>query len=52
MLDLLCVYHTCVQKLMGGKQVKISPDEYVFASVQIYLDIVVIFLCKLQIIIL
>lgn len=36
--------------VMGGKQVAISPDEYVFASLQIYLDIIQIFLQILNII--
>jgi len=33
-----------IQMVMGHKSVKLSPDEYVFASVQIYLDIVLLFL--------
>jgi protein lifeguard len=35
--------------VMGGKTFAISPDEYVFAAVQIYLDIVLLFLNILQI---
>jgi FtsH-binding integral membrane protein len=33
-----------LQMLMGGKMISISPDEYIFAAVHIYLDIINIFL--------
>ena len=36
--------------VLGHKQYSISPDEYVFAAVQIYLDIVMLFLQLLSII--
>lgn len=39
-----------LQMLMGGGARELSPDEYIFASVNIYLDIVQIFLNVLQII--
>ncbi|GAB4823952.1 hypothetical protein N2152v2_010998 [Parachlorella kessleri] len=38
-----------IQLVIGGKQYEISPDEYVFASVQIYMDIINIFLMILSI---
>lgn len=39
-----------VQILMGGHhQFKISPDEYIFATINIYLDIINLFLHILQI---
>eukprot|EP00884_Botryococcus_braunii_P021183 jgi/Botrbrau1/7749/Bobra.0159s0178.1 len=39
-----------LQLMMGGKTVSISPDEYVFASISIYLDVINIFLMILQIV--
>lgn len=39
-----------LQALCGGRAVEISPDEYVFASLKIYLDIVSIFLMLLSIV--
>jgi protein lifeguard len=39
-----------LQLLMGGGARELSPDEYIFASVNIYLDIVQIFLNILSII--
>lgn len=33
-----------IQMVVGNGQHKISPDEYVFAAVQIYLDIIILFL--------
>ncbi|OQR79411.1 protein lifeguard 1-like [Tropilaelaps mercedesae] len=36
------------QMIMGGKKLEISPEEYVFASIQLYMDIVQIFLFLLQ----
>lgn len=38
-----------IQMVMGGKAYAISPDEYVFASVQIYMDVIIIFLQFLNI---
>ncbi|GFH13292.1 uncharacterized protein HaLaN_09146, partial [Haematococcus lacustris] len=35
---------------MGGKQYAISPDEYVFAALSVYLDIVQMFLWLLYLI--
>ncbi len=34
--------------MMGGHKLSISPDEYVFASLTLYLDIINIFLYILQ----
>ncbi len=34
--------------LMGGKTQELSPDEYIFASMTIYLDVIQIFLNILQ----
>merc|ERR1719235_2086474 len=39
-----------IQLVMGGKRVQIGPDEYVFAALNIYTDIIMIFLYILQII--
>ena len=39
-----------IQMVLGNKKYSCSPDEYVFASVQIYLDIVMLFLQLLSII--
>jgi hypothetical protein len=33
-----------IQMVMGKGRYALSPDEYVFASVQIYMDIIIIFL--------
>ncbi len=38
-----------VQTIMGGKSTAVSPDEYVFASVQIYMDVIFLFLYILSI---
>eukprot|EP00887_Chlorella_sp_A99_P004615 scaffold4.g4615.t1 len=38
-----------IQMVMGGKTLAISPDEYVFASVQIYMDVITMFLFILSI---
>ncbi|KAK9840630.1 hypothetical protein WJX81_005654 [Elliptochloris bilobata] len=38
-----------IQLLMGGRSLEISPDDYIFAATQIYLDIVNIFINILQI---
>ncbi|VDO31988.1 unnamed protein product [Haemonchus placei] len=37
------------QLLMGGRQFELSPEEYIFAAMQIFLDILNIFLFVLQI---
>jgi len=39
-----------VQLVMGGKRFEISPEDYVFAATQLFLDIVYIFLYILQIV--
>ncbi|KAL6754840.1 inhibitor of apoptosis-promoting Bax1-domain-containing protein [Haematococcus lacustris] len=39
-----------LQLIMGGKQYAISPDEYVFAALSVYLDIVQMFLWLLYLI--
>lgn len=36
------------QLLMGGRTLEVSPDDYIFAATQIYLDIINIFLNILQ----
>lgn len=36
------------QMILGTKQLKISPEDYVFATIQLYMDIVQIFLFLLQ----
>ncbi len=36
------VYDT--QMLMGGRKYELSPEEYVFGALQLYLDIVQLFL--------
>uniref|UniRef100_A0AC35GXE9 Uncharacterized protein n=1 Tax=Panagrolaimus sp. PS1159 TaxID=55785 RepID=A0AC35GXE9_9BILA len=33
-----------VQLLMGGKRYQLDPEDYIFAAIQIFLDIVIIFL--------
>lgn len=38
-----------IQLLMGGHKLEISPDEYVFAALNLYLDIINLFLYLLQI---
>ena len=38
-----------LQMIMGGKSLQLTPDDWVFASISIYLDIVQIFLYILQI---
>jgi len=38
------------QMIMGGKKLEISPEEHIFAALQLYMDIVQIFLFLLQII--
>ena len=39
-----------IQMVLGNKQYKCSPDEYVFAATQIYLDVIILFLNILNII--
>lgn len=39
-----------MQMVLGHKKYSISPDEFVFAAVQIYVDIVILFLQLLSII--
>lgn len=39
-----------IQLIMGGKTYSLSPDEYVFAALSVYMDIVNIFLAILQIV--
>ena len=39
-----------IQMLMGGKKYEISPEDYIFAAAQIFLDIVNLFLLLLQIV--
>jgi hypothetical protein len=39
-----------IQMVVGGKSFAVSPDEYVFASVQIYLDVILLFLAILNIV--
>ncbi|KIH59613.1 hypothetical protein ANCDUO_10148 [Ancylostoma duodenale] len=38
-----------IQLIMGGRQFELSPEEYIFAAMQIFLDILNIFLFILQI---
>uniref|UniRef100_A0A673XU38 Transmembrane BAX inhibitor motif containing 1a n=1 Tax=Salmo trutta TaxID=8032 RepID=A0A673XU38_SALTR len=45
---LFLAYHT--QLLLGKGKNSISPEEYVFAALSIYIDIVQIFMCLLQLI--
>lgn len=39
-----------IQMIMGGRSHSISPDEYVFAALTLYLDIINLFLCVLNIV--
>jgi len=39
-----------VQLMVGGKRMELSPEDYVFAATQLFLDIVYIFLYILQIV--
>ncbi len=32
-----------IQMLMGGRRLEISPEEYIMATIQIFLDIVMLF---------
>ena len=40
------IYDT--QQIMGGKKYEISPEEHIYASVQLYIDVVYIFLAILS----
>ncbi|KAH0950817.1 hypothetical protein HN011_007635 [Eciton burchellii] len=41
---LLCLYlYFDIQTIMGGHRIELSPDEVVFASVQIYVDIILLY---------
>ena len=40
------IYDT--QQIMGGKKYEISPEEHVYASIQLYVDVVYIFLAILS----
>lgn len=37
------------QMLMGGRKLELSPEEHIFAALQLYMDIVQIFLFLLRI---
>ena len=39
-----------VQMIVGGKKYEISPEDYVFAAIQLFIDIVYIFWMLLQLI--
>ena len=43
-LDKLTFLSLQKQILMSGKKVQLSPDEYVFAAINLYLDIINIFI--------
>ena len=47
LFSLFLVYDT--QRIMGGKKHSISPEEHIFASITIYIDVVYIFLAILGI---
>lgn len=38
------------QAIMGGRSIEISPEDYIVAVIQLYMDIIFIFLYLLQII--
>ena len=40
------IYDT--QQIIGGKKYEISPEEHVYASIQLYIDVVYIFLANLN----
>jgi len=44
--SMFLVYHT--QRLLRGKKGSISPEEYIYAAIRIYIDIVMIFLIILR----
>lgn len=39
-----------IQMIMGGRQHAASPDEYIFAALSLYLDVVLLFLFLLQLV--
>ncbi|PSN56947.1 Protein lifeguard 2, partial [Blattella germanica] len=45
--SLFLMYDT--QQIMGGKRVEISPEEYVYGAMTLYLDVIQIFCYMLQI---
>ena len=47
LFSMFLVYDT--QRIMGGKKHSISPEEHIFASITIYIDVVYIFLAILGI---
>ncbi len=42
LFSLFLIYDT--QRIMGGKKHSISPEEHIWASVELYVDVVYIFL--------
>ncbi|CAL1277193.1 unnamed protein product [Larinioides sclopetarius] len=38
------------QMLMGGKNVEISPEEYILAAIQLYIDVIYIFMFLLMLV--
>lgn len=38
------------QAIIGGRRIELSPEEYVLAAVQLYVDIIEIFLNLLQLV--
>ena len=40
------IYDT--QQILGGKKYQISPEEHIYASIQLYIDVVYIFLAFLN----
>ena len=47
LFSMFLVYDT--QRIMGGKKHSISPEEHIWASIEIYIDVVYIFLAILGI---
>jgi len=46
LFSIFLVYDT--QQIMGGKKYSISPEEHIFAAIQLYVDVVYIFLAILN----
>lgn len=46
LFSMFLIYDT--QQILGGKKYQISPEEHVYASIQLYIDVVYIFLSILQ----
>ncbi len=46
LFSMFLVYDT--QQIMGGKKYSISPEEHVYAAVQLYVDVIYIFLAVLN----